>query len=250
MTTPNITSPNVRILVPEVSLPADAPKSQTPLAEAALAELLQGGRLGIRDMYKPVDGEEPGWPYLDVLRAGLAAIDADHADAEKAAKAEAAGAFTEAGKREKAQRETPWWDRTPVTPDPATHPYAGVAERVASALAAAPVAEPVPEPAAGGPVDVMETWIPPQYAQDAAEKTYGPAPAAGEAERDPAEDAPAGRAVADDEPAPATDATAVLVDMAQKQEAAKEPDATQVIAVTGAPTQAVPAVKEEGEPDE
>jgi hypothetical protein len=67
-----------------------------------------------------------------------------------------------------------------------------------------------------------------------------------EGERDPGEDAPAGRAVLDD--APATDATAVLLDIARKQEAAGEPDATAVIAVTDAPTEAVPVVKE-GEPD-
>jgi hypothetical protein len=187
MTTPNVTSPNVRILVPEVPLPADAPKSQTPLAEAALAELLQGGRLGIRDMLRPVNGEQAEWPYLDVLRAGLAAIDADHADAEKAAKAEAAGAFTEAGEREKEHRETPWWDKTPMTPSPEAHPYP----------VPAPVAAPEPEPAA-------------------------------------------------DEPAPVTDATAVLKDIAAVQEAAKEPDdATTVIALDKAETEAMPTVPAE-----
>ena len=50
------------------------------------------------------------------------------------------------------------------------------------------------------------------------------------------------------EPAPATDATAVLLEMAKPEDAAKGPDATQVIAVTDAPTEAVPVVKE-GEPD-
>jgi hypothetical protein len=138
MTAPDVTSPNVRLVPKEFPLGADAPKSQTPLAEAALAELLQGGRLGIRDMYRPVASEATGWPYLDVLRAGLAAIDADHADAEKAAKAEVAGAFTEAAGREKALREMPWWDKTPMTPGPDAHPYPEPAS----------LAAPGPEPAA------------------------------------------------------------------------------------------------------
>ena len=91
-------------------------------------------------------------------------------------------------------------------------------------------------------------WAGPVSPPDPEAHPY-PVPAA-EPERDPEEDAPAGRAVADDEPAPATDATAVLVDIAQKQEAAKEPDATKVIDLGDAETTAVPAVKEEGEPDE
>lgn len=72
---------------------------------------------------------------------------------------------------------------------------------------------------------------------DACARRWGNREAAGrlapvaEPERDPEEDAPAGRAVADDEPAPAADATAV-------------------IPVDEAETAAVPAVKEEGEPDE
>ena len=70
-----------------------------------------------------------------------------------------------------------------------------------------------------------------------------------EPERDPEEDAPAGRAVLDDD-GPATDATAVLLDIARKQEAASEPDATAVIPEAEAETTAVPVVKEEGEPDE
>jgi hypothetical protein len=79
-------------------------------------------------------------------------------------------------------------------------------------------------------------------APDPAAHPY-PAPVA-EPERDPEEDAPAGRAVLDD--APATDATAVLLDIARKQEAAGGQDATAVIAVTDAPTEAVPAVKPDG----
>jgi len=68
-----------------------------------------------------------------------------------------------------------------------------------------------------------------------------------EPEPDPEEDAPAGRAVADDEPA--TDATAVLVDLAREQEAAMEPavpEATAVLPVTEAPTEAVPVVETDG----
>jgi hypothetical protein len=72
-----------------------------------------------------------------------------------------------------------------------------------------------------------------------------PAPVA-EPERDPEEDAPAGRAVADDEPAPAADPVAVLRALAEKQDAAEEPDATKVIAVDKAETEAMPAVTEDG----
>jgi hypothetical protein len=282
MTTPTGFSPNIRILPKEASLPADAPKSQTPLAEAALAELLQGGRLGIRDMYKPV----PALPEIvtDEARAGWDALAEDVATGYESGRLLLEDWWRH-GRAETFSRPAFW--SAPVTPPaPEAHPYpapAPVAEvvhwtpeepdqpacdadvdapadtdmlgslnlskvtcracqQVAIDEAPAPVAaEPVPEPAADGPVDVMETWTPPQYAQDAAEKTYGLVAPVAEPERDPAEDAPAGRAVGDGEPA-----TAVLLEMAKPEEAAKEPDATQVIAVTDAPTEAVPVVKTDG----
>jgi hypothetical protein len=71
-----------------------------------------------------------------------------------------------------------------------------------------------------------------------------PAPVA---ERDPEEDAPAGRAVLDDDE-PVTDATAVLLDIARKQEAAGEPDATAVIEPAKAETEVFPAATDGGEP--
>jgi hypothetical protein len=89
-------------------------------------------------------------------------------------------------------------------------------------------------PASTGPSPVAEP--------DPAAHPY-PAPVA-EPERDPGEDAPAGRAVLDDEPV--TDATAVLLDIARKQEAAGEPDATTVMPVTDALTEAVPVVEADG----
>jgi hypothetical protein len=103
-----------------------------------------------------------------------------------------------------------------------------------------PVPAPVAEPEAEGPHSQADVAYP-----IADEDVTFPA----EPERDPEEDAPAGRAVADDEePAPAADPVAVLRALAEKQDAAKEPDATKVIAVTDAPTEAVPVVKE-GESD-
>jgi hypothetical protein len=110
------------------------------------------------------------------------------------------------------------------------------------AQAAARMQEPVLPAHAG---DCLRC-APPAPAPDPAAHPY-PAPVA-EPERDPGEDAPAGRAVLDDGE-PATDATAVLLDIARKQEAAGGPDATAVIPVAEAETTAVPVVKEEGEPD-
>jgi hypothetical protein len=186
VTTPSITSPNVRILPREASLPADAPKSQTPLAEAALAELLQGGRLGIRDMLRPVDGEQAGWPYLDTLRVGLALIDGQSLTAEGSGHA-AVAEWAEG------VRTRVWYGAPAPAPSPEAHPYP----------VPAPVAEAEPEQAAD--------------------------------ERAPATDA-----------TDATDATAVLLEMAKPEEAAEEPDATKVIAVTDAPTEAVPVVEPDG----
>jgi hypothetical protein len=132
------------------------------------------------------------------------------------------------------------------------------------AQAAARMQEPVLPAHAG---DCLRC-APPAPAPDPAAHPY-PAPVA-EPERDPEEDAPAGRAVLDDdepevEPTgtPAGDAQAeaweaftasregfaALAGIAEKQLAADEPaDATAVIPVAEAETTAVPVVKE-GEPD-
>jgi hypothetical protein len=134
MTTPNITSPNVRIVPKEIPLGADAPKSQTPLAEAALAELLQGGRLGIRDMYKPV-------PLLPEIVTEEARGEWDALVQDVSDKAESArvllGDWWRTAWAETFQKP-PFWAGTPALPDPEAHPYP----------VPAPVAEPVPEPAA------------------------------------------------------------------------------------------------------
>jgi hypothetical protein len=230
VTTPNITSPNVRLVPKEllVEPPADAPKSQTPLAEAALAELLQGGRLGIRDMYKPAAGplaviSDEAWEAWHEQRHTLyAGYPDDHATVTSW--------FVEAWERTEDKPAPGWvkaiefspscWDgacwectdapelcacghhrpggRAPYGPVKPADPLPAVAEFLG--IAKPPVvAEPVPEPAAGE--------------------------------------------------APATDSVTVLQHIAAEQEAAKGPDVTQVIAVTDAPTEAVPVVKE-GESDE
>jgi hypothetical protein len=227
VTTPNVTSPNVRILVPEVPLPPDAPKSQTPLAEAALAELLQGGRLGIRDMYKPAasplpvitDAAQQAWfGQRNALSAGYpddhaAATDwyveswqrTNDRPAPEWVKAVTFSPACLAGRcwvcgwapeacacgHHRAGGRAPYGPVKPADPLPAVAEFLGIAKP-------ALVAAPEPEPAA-------------------------------------------------DEAAPVTDATAVLKDIADEQEAAKEPaDATKVIAVTDAPTEAVPVVKPDG----
>jgi hypothetical protein len=212
MTTPTGFSPNIRILPKEGSLPADAPKSQTPLAEAALAELLQGGRLGIRDMYKPVDA--------------LPEILTEQARAEWEALAEDIGTgYTSA----RMLLEDWWrhgWSQTfsqpafwsaPVTPPaPEAHPYPG------PALAAEP--EPPLTAAALEPLPGLKSselpLVPPAE----------PEPAAGEAED-------------------ATKALEVLTGMA-KPEAEDEPDdATTVMPATDKHTEVFDAVKDGGESD-
>lgn len=223
MTTPNVTSPNVRILVPEVPLPADAPKSQTPLAEAALAELLQGGRLGIRDMYKAAAGPLPiisdeAWQAWHEQRHTLyAGYPDDHAtvtswyvEAWERTEDKPAPGWVRAIEFSPSCRDGACWEcdwapevcacghhrpggRAPYGPVKPADPLPAVAEFLGIAKPSL-VAAPEPEPAA-------------------------------------------------DEPAPVTDATAVLKDIAAEQEAAKEPaDATKVIPVADEETAIVPAV--------
>ena len=221
MTTPTGFSPNIRILPREAPLPADAPKSQTPIAEAALAELLQGGRLGIRDMYQPAAGPLPvisdeAWQAWHEQRHALyAGYPDDHATVNSW--------FVEAWERTEGKPAPGWvraiefspscWDgacwectdapefcacghhrpggRAPYGPVKPADPLPAVAEFLG--IAKPPVvAEPVPEPAA--------------------------------------------------DEAPATDATAVL--LADAEEAAKEPDATQVMPAAEEETHIVAAAEE------
>lgn len=123
-------------------------------------------------------------------------------------------------------------------PDPGAHPYP------------APEAEPVAEP------EGLVHWTPEEPDQPACDADVdAPASTAMLGALNPARvTCPACQRITIDaapepaagEPGPATDATDVLVDIAEQQEAAKEPgDATKVIDVGDAETTAVPAVKDE-----
>jgi hypothetical protein len=189
VTTPSITSPNVRILPKGFSLAADDRDLRLPVPGEGLPDF---SAVWARDAHWPGEGADPetgegGFrDSLGILDLWMAQADARMREPMLPAHAS------------DCPRCAP-----PVTP------------AVASGTIALPAAEPGPE---AHPYPV-------------------PAPVA-EAEPESAADE-----------APATDATAVLQHIAAEQEAAREPDATKVIAVTDAPTEAVPVVKE-GESDE
>ena len=197
MTTPNVTSPNVRVVPKEVPVPADHSVPFGPTSGEDLAALIS--------------------PYLDEYRAGAADINKTAAEAVSAGYGEVAA----------------WWEG--VEERVYLGPYMFPPPRTVTPTASAGQFPAAASPPAGPSVPVAKLSI--------------VAVPVAEPERDPEEDAPAGRAVADDEPDPATDPAAVLRALAQKQDAAKEPDATKVIPVADAETTAVPAVKE-GESDE
>ena len=227
MTTPQTFSPNIRILPKGLPVPEGAPPSETPLAE-----LLLGDFPDVRDHYAERDvlAALENVPVIITIaaRAGWTALAQDISDATETGRALLADWWRH-GWTQTFQRPAFW--AAPVTPpDPEAHPY------------------PVPAPVAGSGGEFAEERAP---AVAKAAHEVSPAPVA-EPERDPEEDAPAGRAVADDEPAPATDPVAVLRAHAGKQDAAEEPDATRVIEPAKAETEAVPAVTDEdgGDGDE
>jgi hypothetical protein len=172
MTTPNITSPNVRLVAKEASVPADDSN-------------LRG----------PTPGEIQPVFVAEIFDSALK-DEADHATA-----------LAIAGQDMVAE----WWEG--VEERVYLGPFMFPRPRTVTPTASAGRFPAAASPPAGPSVPVAKLSI-------------VAAPVA-EPERDPEEDAPAGRAVADDEPAPAT-------------------DATQVIAVTDAPTEAVPVVETGG----
>jgi hypothetical protein len=243
---------NVRILEKGRPVPEGAPPSPTPIAEEALNRFP-----GVREHYAERDvlAALENVPVIITIaaRAGWAALAQDISDATETGRALLADWWRH-GWTETFQRPAFW--AGPVTPpDPAAHPYpvpAPVAEpeHVCEACGVAVTGGEIgPEglhwlcedhrsepdedgcPACGGtrserfyvaglsgPVTCSDDW----HDGDAAEPGR-PAPVA-EPVRDPEEDAPAGRAVEDDAPAPATDPVTVLRALAEKQDAAMEPE--------------------------
>lgn len=128
--------------------PEGAPPSETPIAEQTLDAFPK-----VRDHYAERDVlAKLEAPPVVITGEARREWNRDEAQAEYAGHGMVAQAFAEADKREKARRETPWWDKTPMTPDPAAHPYPeaaepGVGGGGAFAEEAAPVAEIAPEPA-------------------------------------------------------------------------------------------------------
>ena len=127
---PDYPTGNIIIKGEQPVAPEGTGPSETPLAEAALAGLLEG-RPGIRGMYQPVAGERPEWPYIGALRDGLAAIDADHAKAEHDGHGEVAQAFADAAAREAEFRSLPWWAKSSVVAGFSRPPDAPRGETVA-----------------------------------------------------------------------------------------------------------------------
>lgn len=235
MTTPNVTSPNVRIIERGRPVPEGAEPSETPLAELLLADFPR-----VRDHYAERDvlGALENVPVIITIaaRAGWAALAQDISDATESGRLLLADWWRHAW-TETFQRPA-FWSAPASAPDPGAHPYP------------APEAEPAAEP------EGLVHWTPEEPDQPACDAdvdapastamlgTLNPArvtcPACQRITIDAAPEPAAG------EPGPATDATAVPVDIAGKQEAAKEPDdATKVIDVGDAETTAVPAVKDE-----
>jgi hypothetical protein len=219
--------------------PEGAPVSPTPIAEEALNRFP-----GVREHYAERDvlAALENVPVIITIaaRAGWAALAQDISDATESGRLLLADWWRH-GWSETFQRPA-FWVAPESPPAPEAHPY------------------PVPAPVAE--VEVPVHWTPEEPDQPACDADVdapadtdmlgslslskvtcracqqvaideAPAPVVAEPVPEPAADE-----------APATDSVTVL--QADAEEAAKEPDATQVIAVTDAPTEAVPVVKTDG----
>jgi len=110
---PDYPTGNIIIKGEQPVAPEGTGPSETPLAEAALSELLEG-RPGIRDMLKRVDGERPQWDHVDAYFAGADEMDEHTAALERAGREEADRGFAMATAREAEFRARPWWGNAVV----------------------------------------------------------------------------------------------------------------------------------------